>query len=402
MMNATQFWKKQFKTPKERKSIKARKENTMKMKLTIEKKNLVNAVNIVTKAVPSRTTMPILQCILINALDGKIKFSGNDLELGIDTAVEGTVEEKGMVCLDAKVFGDIVRKLPDGDVTISVDDKFTANIKCGRAKFKIVGKDGKDFTQVPLIVEETNSVEISEFSLKEIIQKTSFAASPDSPQKIMQGICLKLSENNLQFIALDGHRIAKRNMKLAKNYDNLEVVVPAKVLNEISKIIPGDADSMVKISFDNYHIVFKFDQTVVVSRLLEGKYFPVDKMLSKDYAVSMTINKRELLDSLDRSTLMVREGDRKPIIMDIKGESFNIKMTSFVGVFDESIEMKHEGEDLMIGFNPKFLIDALRAIDEEEVSLYMINPKAPCSIRDKNDQYTYLILPVNFNPGDVA
>ncbi len=372
------------------------------MKLSIEKNTLANAINVVSKAVPSRTTMPILQCILINALDGKIKFSGNDLELGIDTDVEGTVEEKGMVCLDAKVFGDIVRKLPDGDVKIAVDDKFTANIKCGRAKFKIIGKDGKDFTQVPMIVEETNSVEISEFNLKEIIQKTSFAASPDNPNKIMQGICLKLSENNLQLIALDGHRIAKRNIKLAKNYEDLEVIVPAKVLNEISKIIPGDADSTVEISFSKTHIVFKFGQTLVVSRLLEGNYFRVDKMLSNDYAVSVTINKRELLDSLDRSTLLVREGDRKPIIMDIKGESFNMKLTSFVGVFNESIEMKHEGEDLMIGFNPKFLIDALRAIDEEEVSLYMINPKAPCTIRDKNDQYNYLILPVNFNPGDVA
>ena len=184
---------------------------------------------------------------------------------------------------------------------------------------------------------------------------------------------------------------------LFRSYEHKKVVVPGKTLQEISKIIPGNVDEDVIIYLTDNHIVFDFDNTTVVSRLIEGEYFKVDQMLSSDYETKVKVSKRELLDCIDRSTLLVKEGDKKPIIMNISDGSMEVKINSFIGSMNEEIDIEKEGKDILIGFNPKFFIDALRVIDEEEVSLYMVNPKAPCFIKDDEGKFIYLILPVNFN-----
>ena len=178
------------------------------------------------------------------------------------------------------------------------------------------------------------------------------------------------------------------------------MVVPGKSLNEVSKIVPGSTEEMVNIFITDNHIIFEFDKTTVVSRLIDGEYFKIDQMLSSDYETKLKINKRELLDCIDRATLLVKEGDKKPIIMNITDGNMELKINSVVGSMEEDIEINKEGKDILIGFNPKFFIDALRVIDEEEVTIYMVNPKAPCFIKDDNDKFIYLILPVNFNVGN--
>lgn len=213
----------------------------------------------------------------------------------------------------------------------------------------------------------------------------------------MTGELFEINENTLRVVSLDGHRVSIRNITLKNNSENKKVVVPGKTLQEISKILPGSAEENVDINITENHIVFEFENTVVVSRLIDGEYFRVDQMISSAYKTKIKINKRELLDCIDRATLLIKEGDKKPIIMDIKDDIMELKITSFIGSMHEEIAIQKEGEDIMIGFNPKFFIDALRVIDEEEVTLYMVNPKAPCFIRDDDNQYIYLILPVNFN-----
>ena len=149
--------------------------------------------------------------------------------------------------------------------------------------------------------------------------------------------------------------------------------------------------------FTNNHILFEFDNTMVVSRLIEGEYFKINQMLSSDYETKVVINKKEFLDSIDRANLLIREGDKKPIIINITDGSLEVKVQSAIGSLNEDIDINKEGKDIMIGFNPKFLIDALRVIDDEMINIYMINPKAPCFIRNDEGTYIYLILPVNFN-----
>ncbi len=365
------------------------------MKLVCKKANLLNGVQIVSKAVPGKTTMPILECILIDASKGEIKLTANDMELGIETIIEGDIVEKGIIALDAKIFLEIVRKLPDNMITIETDDNLNTVITCEKAKFNIVGKSGDDFSYLPEIEKSTNVV-ISQFTLKEVIRQTIFSIADNENNKLMTGELFEIKDNNLKVVSLDGHRISLRNIELKDSYDPIKVVVPGKTLNEISKILSGEADKDVTIYFTDKHILFEFDQTVVLSRLIEGEYFKIDQMLSTDYETKMSINKREFLSCIDRATLLVKEGDKKPIIMNVTDGDMELKINSTIGSMNENIDISKEGKDIMIGFNPKFLIDALKVIDDEEIDIFMVNPKAPCIIRDEFNNYLYLILPVNF------
>lgn len=366
------------------------------MKLRCSKSNLLKGVNIVSKAVPVRTTMSILECILIDASVDEIKLTANDMELGIETIIDGDILEPGIIALDAKIFSEIVRKLPDNEVIIESDNSMKTSITCEKAKFHIIGKSGEDFSYLPDI-ERKDSISISQFTLKEIIRQTIFSIADNDNNKIMAGELFEINENQFKIAALDGHRISIRNVSLKENYPFKKVIVPGKALNEISKILPGSAEEDVVLFFTENHIVFEFERTTVVSRLIEGEYFRIEQMLSSDYETKIQINKKDLLDCIDRATLLIKEGDKKPIIMNVTDTVMELKMNSFIGSMNEEIDIEKEGKDIMIGFNPKFFIDALRVIDDEEVTLYMVNPKAPCFIKDNEESYIYLLLPVNFN-----
>lgn len=365
------------------------------MKLVCSKSNLLNGVQIVSKAVSNKTTMSILECIMIDATKGSITLTANDMDLGIETVIEGDIIEKGAIALDAKIFLEIVRKLPDSDIKIDTDDSFKTTITCEKAKFNIIGKSGEDFSYLP-VVEKNDSIIISQFTLKEVVRQTIFSISDNDNNKLMTGELFEINNDELKVVSLDGHRISIRKIRLKESYSPKKVIVPGKTLNEVSKILPGGAENDVIISFTDKHIVFEFGNTTVVSRLIEGEYFRIDQMLSSDYETKVKINKKEFLNCIDRATLLVKEGDKKPIIINILDGSMELKINSILGSMNEDIDIEKQGKDLMIGFNPKFLIDALRVIDDEEVDLYMVNPKAPCFIKNQEESYIYLILPVNF------
>lgn len=365
------------------------------MKLVFTKSNLNKAVGIVMKAVPTRTTMNILECILIDATTNEIKFTGNDMELGIETIVEGEIIEKGKIAIDAKLFSEIVRKLPDNDITLTTDSNNNALITCEKSKFNIAGKYGDDFSYLPAIIKD-KMITLSQFQLKEVINQTIFSIAINDNNKMMTGELFEVNEGTLKVVGLDGHRIAIRNIKLEGRSDDVRVVIPGKTLQEISKILNADAESFVNIYFTNNHVLFEFDQTHVVSRLIEGDYFKISQMLSNDYETKVSINKKEFLDSIDRANLLIREGDKKPIIINILNGLLQVNVNSAIGALNEDIDIDKEGKDIMIGFNPKFLMDALRVIDDENVTMYLVNHKSPCFIRDKEEKYIYLILPVNF------
>lgn len=374
----------------------AQPKGVIHMKIICTKSNLAKGVGIVSKAVPSKTTMPILECILIDATTDIIKLTANDMELGIETIIEGEILDKGMIALDAKIFSEIVRKLPDNEIVIETGANDQTMITCEKAKFNISGKSGNDFAYLPYI-EKEEPVRLSQYTLKEVIRQTIFSIADNESNKLMTGELFEINENILKVVSLDGHRISIRKIELKDTYGMRKAVVPGKTLMEVSKILSGEVDSEVQIYFTENHVVFEFDQTVVVSRLIEGEYFRIEQMLSSDYETKVRMNKRELLSCIDRATLLVKEGDKKPIIIHIGDESMELKIQSQLGSMDEEIFITKEGKDLLIGFNPKFLIDALRVIDDEEVNLYFMNAKAPCFIKDEKETYVYLILPVNFN-----
>lgn len=372
------------------------------MKLTFQKDALLNGINIVLKAVSSKTTMSILGCILIDASGSEIKLTGNDMELGIETKIEGNILEKGKIALEAKIFSEIIRKLsaPDATITIESDAALNIIISSENSVFKIQGRDSEEFSYLPYI-EREHSIVLSQFTLREVIRQTIFSISPNDSNKMMTGELFEVSGNELKVVSLDGHRISIRKITLKENYDNYKVIVPGKTLSEISKILNGDNESEVELFLSQNHILFAFDQTIVVSRLIEGEYFRINQMLSGDYETKLTVNKKEFLDCIERATILIRENDKKPLILNVLDPVMQLKLNSSYGSMDAEISIHKTGKDIMIGFNPKFLIDALRVIDDEKIDLYMMNPKSPCFIRDEDQNYIYLILPVNFNAASV-
>ena len=367
----------------------------MNMRIICTKENLAKGVNIVSKAVPVRTTMPILECILIDASQTEIRLLANDMEISIETVIEGTIEERGMVALEAKLFSELVRKLPDSDVVIICDETMNTLFQCEKTEIRIPGKSGEDFPQVMTIPRNEPAV-ISQFTLKEMIRQTIFSIADNENNRLMTGELFEMNNNHLRVVSLDGHRISIRNVEMKDSFGDHKVIVPGKTLMEISKILPGSVEEMVNIYFTDNHIVFVFDNTVVMSRLIEGEYFKIEQMLQSDFATKVVINKRELLESIDRSMLLVREKDKKPIIMHITEGNMDLSITSNIGTMQEDVAVSMEGKEIRIAFNPKFLLDALRVIDDENVTLYLINAKAPCFIKDERESYIYLVLPVNF------
>ena len=362
------------------------------MKIICTKSDLVHAVSIVSKAVSNNTTLPILKCILIEASTGNIKLTANDMELGIETTIDGQIHQPGKIAIEAKLFSEIVRKLPDNDITIETDDQYKATITCEKACFQIMGQEGEEFPSLPEI-EKNQSITLSQFSLKEVIRQTIFSISDNENTKLMTGELFEVKDDKLSVVSLDGHRISIRHIELKDHYDPFKVVVPGKTLQEIVKIISGEMDENVSIYVTSKHILFEFDNTRVVSRLLEGEYYKISQMLSSDYETKITINKKEFLNCIDRASLLIRESDKKPIIIDIADHSLKLNINSFFGSMEEEILIQKEGRDLLIGFNPKFLMDVLRVIDDEEINIYLVNPKAPCYIKDDAGTYNYLILP---------
>ncbi len=364
------------------------------MKLIFQKSDLISGINIVMKAVSSKTTMSILECILIDATEGKIQFVANDMELGIETGVKGEIIEAGSIAIDAKIFSEIVRKLPDSDVVFEVYDETKANITCENAKFNILVKSADDFSNLPTIVKK-DKITISEYSLREIIKQTAFTINEANKNKVLTGELFEVKGDQLKVVALDEFRIAIRNIQLKEEYGNFKVLVPGKSLNEISKILTGDMEDEVNIYFTGNHILFEFGDTKVVSRLIESSnYFDTDKMISSDYKTKIDINKKELTECIDRATLLIKEGDRKPVFFTMKDTELELSINTFIGSMNEVIPVSKEGSDMMISFNPKFIIDILRVLENEQVSLYFTNPKAPCFIRDEENSYIYVVLPV--------
>ncbi len=366
------------------------------MKIICKKSDLTESVNISLRAVSAKTTMPILECILINAEDGKITFTTNDMELGIETVVKGEVIEGGVIALSAKVFSDIVRKLPDNDVTIETDANLVAKITCEKARFNISGMTGEEFPALPKF-EKNNGVTMSQFTLRELIRQTIFSISDNENNKLMTGELFEINGSEMRVVSLDGHRISLRKIKLGAEWGHIKVVVPGKTLSEVSKILSGDMEDVVRIYFTDKHVMYELENTIILSRLIEGEYYKIDQMFSADFETKVHINKKELFNCLDRATLLVKENEKKPIIMNVGEDKMEMRMNTSIGTLNEEIGITREGKDILIGFNPRFLIEALRVIDDEEIDIYLVNPKSPCFIKNSEESYIYLILPVNFN-----
>lgn len=368
------------------------------MKIRIQQKDLSKCINIVQKGISSKSTLPILSGILLETEGNKLKLTGTDLEIGIKTSVDCDIIQEGSIVITSRIFGDIVRKLPDLPVDISVDENNNVHINCGNSKFNLIGLPASDYPQLPEIY-ETNYFEIPKDLLKSMIRQTIFATAQDVTRPILTGALFETNNNTASLVAIDGYRLAVKKISVNIEED-IKVVIPAKTLNEVSKILEDD-DSEVKISCTQSNIIFNFGNTIITSRLLEGQFLNYKDIIRNEYKLKVKVKTRELQECLERASLLAREGKNNLVKLDISDDRLIITSNSEIGNVFEEIPIKLEGNDIKIAFNSKYLLEGIRAIDSEEIVMDMISNVNPCIIRPVEDNnYTYLVLPVRLAAED--
>ncbi len=367
------------------------------MKLSIEKNKFLNAISVVSKAISNKPSISTSGCVLLDATKGYIRIFANNEDMAIQGIVEGEIIEEGMVGVDARLLNDIVRKIPDGNISIFFnekedDDNIKVVIESNNIKFDISGKNGYLFNDLPEI-ERDKRLTISQYALKDIIRRTIFCTSVSAVNKVLEGELLVIKNGILRVEAIEQSRVAIRQIEINNSETDERVIIKAASLNELIKIISDDTEAMIDMYFMNDNVVFEFDDYIIVMRLIEGNFFDSSNLKYNDYITKVEVNKKNLFDCLDRTTLIAKEGDKRSVKFIISNNNLNVSVVSQIGSINENIEIIKEGEDMEINFNPKFFIDALKAIDDENVVFYLIGKKFPCFIR-KEDTYNYVILPV--------
>ena len=370
------------------------------MKIICRQSVLLNNINLVLKAASGRTTLPILQCILLKADDGVLKLTGNDLELGVETKpFTAEVMKPGGVALEARMLSEIMRRLPDDNVLISVDERNLTTIQCGKVEFKIAGLPEEDFPYIQS-VEKENKITIPEVTLKNMIKQTLFSVAQEENKPVFTGELLEVKNGQLNLVSVDGFRVSLRTTKLETAQDKtVNIVIPGKTLGELVKIMSDEADLEVNIYFTDKHVLFELSNCVVVSRLLEGEFLKYDQVFTTDHTTLVNASKDELLQSLERASLISRDIKKNPVKLEIgSGSGIILSSQTETGTSREEIEVEMDGSELTIAFNPKYLIDALKVIDDERILIKFTTSLSPCTISAvEGDDYKYLVLPLKLN-----
>ncbi|MGL4742178.1 MAG: DNA polymerase III subunit beta [Sarcina sp.] len=362
------------------------------MKFICEKGKLQDAIAIAQKAITGRTTMPILEGMFIECRNNVITFIGSDKDVSIETKIEADVIEDGSIVVDAKILGEIVRKLPNADVTISTDENNILKIECAKSVFDILHMSSEDFPSLPTIAEDKVFC-IPQGLLKNMIKGTSFATAQDETRPILQGILFEVRDSKLNLVALDGYRLALRR-EFIDNPNEIKVVIPGKTFNEVSKIL-DDANTIVEITFTSNHILFNMGKTKIISRLLEGEFISYSSLLPKEHKILVDVNRQELQNGIERASLMAKDGNTNLVKFHIDNDTMVITSNSQLGKVREEVAIETQGEDLQIAFNSKYLLDVLKNMEEETIQMRLTSGISPCIIKNReNDDCEYLVLPV--------
>ncbi|MCQ1531684.1 DNA polymerase III subunit beta [Lutispora saccharofermentans] len=360
------------------------------MRIITNKSTLLESINIVQKAVPSKTTLPILEGILFQAKNGKLTLVSTDLEMGIETTSNVDVIEQGSTVVSSKIIGEIVRKLPDSDVEIETKDNFVY-IKSENSEFKVLCLSRDEFPELPNVSRE-KGLSLTNSMLKEMIKQTIVAVSNDEIRPILTGVLLEIAGDQVTMVALDGFRMAVK-VTSALNDENFKAVIPGKTLIEIGKIL-DESEEPVSIFLSKNQVLFQTGDTTVISRLLEGEFINYKQLLPTEYKTKIALKTEHLLDACERAALFARDSNNS-IKFEVYDDIMNIKSNSDNGDVHEEVKISKNGEDIEIAFNPKYLIDALRVIGRDEITIEFTTSVSPSIIKPAKDSgFLYLILPV--------
>lgn len=367
------------------------------MKIRCSKERLIEGLNLVGRTVSTRTPLPILECILLTAEAEGLRLMANDLEMSMETAtLEAEISVPGNVALEARLFSEIVRKMPDDDIQMEVKENNEIICKSGRARFTIMGMPSEEFPVTP-VMERVNGYTIPAKELREMIRQTIFSVATEDSKPVLTGELLQHRDNALNIVAVDGFRISYRKLELtdAPTGDPVSVVVPAKALHELSRVLPAESDEAVKFYFTDKRIVFELPNFTFISRLLEGEFIRYDQVFNEDFTTNVTLKRQDFLSGLERSILVARDNKKSPVKLEVTEQSVIITSNTEMGTAYDEINADVDGNVLEIAFNPRYIIEALRVLDEDFVIARFTTELSPCIIRGvENDLAKYLILPL--------
>ena len=366
------------------------------MKFTCNQQTLAKALNTVSKAVSNRTTLPVLKGILLEAnADGTLILTASDLEISIQKTIEADVQEGGSAVVISKLFGDIIRKLPNEEILIEKNENGNIQIKTNSSEFTVISLPVDEFPNIGEKEKIQSKLSFNCELFKEMVKKTSFAASIDESKGILVGILTEINPQNVTMVSLDGFRLALANETMISMEEG-SFIIYAKIMNEISKIISDDNDAEdLTIFIGEKKAIFNIGTTEVVLRLMEGDFIKYRDIIPTDNTTNVVISRSILLESIERASLLAKEGKNNLIKMSIHNDLMTITSRSEEGNVKEEIVMEKTGEDLEIGFNSKFVIDVLKVVDDEEISMNFKTGTSPCVVKPvEGDAYEYLILPV--------
>ena len=367
------------------------------MKIICDKDKILKAINSVTKAVASKTTMPILEGILIQTNDKEVKLTTYDLEIGIEYIIEAQVEEQGATVVNAIMFSEIIRKLPDTEIKIYLNENNLLVIECEGSLYKLATMNPNEFPELPQISIE-NSIELEQNALKEMIRKTIFAVSTEENRPIFTGCLFEVVDNKLNLVAVDGFRLAWKSKYLQTKVNNFSAVIPGRTLNEINKIILDSFDP-IQIGIAKNQALFEMENCKIVTRLLDGEFLNYSNVIPSMWDTRIRVNKNVMQNCFERVSLIssssIEKEKKYPVKVSIDIGKVIISCTNQTGDAKEEMYVSTEGKNLEAGFNPKYFLDAFRAIDDEEVFIDFGTSISPCIIRPvDNGDYIYMILPI--------
>ena len=367
------------------------------MKFVCYKDKIIKALNSVVKGVASKTTMPILEGILIQTNDKEIKLTTYDLELGIEYTMECEVQEQGSTVVNATMFTEIIRKLPDSEIHISINENNLLTIECEGALYKLATMNPDEFPELPKI-EIENSINLEQSALKNMIRKTIFAVSTEENRPIFTGCLFEIKNNKLNVVAIDGFRLALRTINIPVPVNDFKAVIPAKTLNEVNKILTESFEP-ITIGVSKNQAVFEMENCKIVTRILDGEFLNYSSVIPTTWQTRIRVEKESLQNSFERISLIssssIEKEKKYPVKVTIDIGKLTILCTNQTGDAKEEVYISTEGKNLEVGFNPKYFLDSLKAIEEEEIFVEFGTNVSPCLIKSvENNDYVYMILPI--------
>ncbi|MBR1457293.1 MAG: DNA polymerase III subunit beta [Oscillospiraceae bacterium] len=369
------------------------------MKFTCEKYLLQNACAVASRAAASKSPIQTLEGLLLEA-GADLKITGYDLKEGIFTHVAADIEQPGAIVLGARLFGEMIRKLPDGMVTVATDENHNVKVKCGKSEYNVIGMDAEDYPEIP-DVDGLNTIRLPQKILRSMINQTIFAVSDSDVRPIYTGTLFEAAGDELTLVSVDGYRLAKRTEKIdGEELEDCSFVVPGAALSDIERIC-ADTDDMVKISVGAKHISFVIGETTVITRRLEGEFLNYRRSIPENFRYQIKVDRGELMSVIDRVALIINEKNSNPVRMVFGDGMIDCLCVTPIGKAEDACTCEGSGEDLEIGFNDRYLMDALKAAGKEELFVCLNTASSPCVVKaaDGSEEFTYMILPVRLRAG---